>query len=225
MHTIDLIAKALSEEESPSPETDRMGICCVTGAEGPVVKRKDLIGSSFTDGALLARPDSKDAGVNAYRVLKYRPERTSSWWADGKEFKKLTRVEVRAAVFADPPDGPWAGYATTSYKKHGAMRAPVNGPGKAVWLFETRLVDCSDRGRMNEWWKVLNDALRGGIGRSIIETLDCPTFVMGKVGLSMWMDFERWARDKCKSALYAFLCYLLPSQEELKAEAADEKTP
>jgi len=74
-------------------------------------------------------------------------------------------------------------------------------------------------GRVREWWDVLNVALRAGIGRTVLESLDCPPFVMAKVGLPVWLEFEAWARPKYLSALYAFLCYLLPSQEELKHES------
>lgn len=223
MHAVELIARALPESEAPSPPAKGEGVCCVTGVSGPVVARKDLFGASFTDGALLAAPHSDNVGLAAYRALKHRWERMSSWFCDGQEFKRLDRIGVRDAVLDSLPKRPWCGYATTSYKKHGALRTPVNSGLKAVWLFETRLVDCSNRTKMFDWWQVLNAALREGIGRSIMETLDCPGLVMRKIGARYWMDFERWARPRYKDPLYAFLCYLLPSQEELKAEQSAVK--
>ena len=221
MHPVTLIAKALSAEEAPYPESCGTDICCVTGDYGPVVKRRALFGPSFTDGALLVSPESLYVGVDTYRAMKYKWERMSSWFCNGEDFTRLDRVGVRDAVFTRHKDHAWCGYATTSYKKHGAVRAPVNTGDNAVWLFEVRIVDCSDRGILFEWWEKLNAALRSGIGRQVLESLDCPGFIMRKVGLECWMAFEQWARPRYKSALYAFLCYLLPSQKELKEEAAN----
>jgi hypothetical protein len=112
----------------------------------------------------------------------------------------------------------WVGYATTSYKKHGSLKTPVNTGKRRVWLFETRLVDCTDMATVLEWWAILNSALLREFGRQILETLDCPQHVMKKCGLTKWLAFEKWARPRYKSALYAFLCYLLPSQKELEDE-------
>lgn len=224
MHAVNLIAASLSEADAEMPQAIDIGICCVTGMEGPVVRRKDLFGISFTDGALLAAPHSEHVSVDAYRALRYKWERMSSWVCDGVGFTRLDRKGVRDYVLqSDLPSQKWVGYATTSYKKHGALRAPVNSGSRAVWLFETRLVDCSDRFRLFDWWIELNLALRKGFGRSILETLECPPSVMAKVGVREWMTFYSWAQPKRQSSLYAFLCYLLPSQEELKHElsAAD----
>lgn len=219
MHAVNIIARALPETEAPSPQPIGTGICCVTGLEGPVVRRKDLLGPSFTDGALLAAPQSEFASIDAYRALRYKWERMSSWVCDGDQFWRLDRQGVRKTVLHnDLPLRPWCGYATTSYKKHGAVRSPINSGERAVWLFESRLVDCSDRFKLFDWWIELNRALRKGFGRSILESLDCPAGVMAKVGVAEWMAFEAWAQPKQQSALYAFLCYLLPSQEELKHE-------
>jgi len=160
------------------------------------------------------------AEPDAYYALKFKWERMNSWFCDGVTFERLTRQDVRAKVFQDAMPEQWSGYATTSYKKHGALNAKVNTGVQRIWLFETRLVDCTDMANVREWWEVLNTALRAGIGRSVLESLECPTFVMSKVGLTTWLEFEEWARPKYLSALYAFLCYLLPSQEELKHEQA-----
>lgn len=223
MHAVNLIARSLTETEVPRPTPIGTGICCVTGQEGPVVRRKDLLGISFTDGALLAAPKSEWASVDAYRALRYKWERMSSWLCDGEQFSRLDRQGVRNAVLHNElPAKPWCGYATTSYKKHGALRAPINNGDKAVWLFEMRLVDCSNRFILFDWWIELNRALRKGFGRAILETLDCPASVMAKVGVAEWIAFEAWAQPKRQSALYAFLCYLLPSQEELKHEQSAE---
>lgn len=230
MTAIKLISRALNNYQSDSP-TDipvlpasdiRSGICAVTGEEKvETLPRRQIFGRSFMDGEILAAPDSDRVSVDACRALKFKWERMSSWRVTPTEFQKLDRLGVRDAVInagGRKSASPWAGYATTSYKKHGALRAPVNVGFQAVWLFESRLVDCTDYPRLIRWWIRLNEALRAGFSRPVLESCVCPVYVMRKVGLSEWLSFEAWARTRRNSALYAFLCYLLPSQKELQAE-------
>ena len=225
MHVVDLIAQGLRTDDPDLPEQPEgaePGICAITGEHyACTYPRKLLLGKSFTDGALLAAPQSDRVSSAAYTALKYKWERMSSWRAGVDGFERLDRAGVRKRVFSPPKSGRWSGYATTSYKKHGALRAPVNSGGSNIWLFETRIVN-AEYGLALQWYSYLNEALRAGIGRSVLETLDCPQAVMRQVGLAAWLEFEGWARDKHKSALYAFLCYLLPSQEELKRERSDK---
>lgn len=61
-----------------------------------------------------------------------------------------------------------------------------------------------------------------GFGRSILETLECPVFVLSKIGIDKWFKLESWAKPIYQSNLYQFLCYLLPSQQELKNENENE---
>lgn len=220
MHPVSLISSALEgAPDAPEiPAAAAPGLCCVTGEECLTVSRRELFGPSFTDGALLRAPHSDRVGIEAYRALAYKWERMSSWLCDGATFRRLDRQGVRAAVLGEAPLRPWAGYATTSYKKHGAMRARVNAGGKRVWLFETRLVDCSDRALVTDTWGRLNAALRGGIPRPVIEDLAPSPHLIRQAGADVWLAFEAWARPRHRSALYAFLTYLLPSQEELRAE-------
>ena len=226
MHAVNLISQGLCADDPDLPEQPggaEPGICAITGEhDAYTYPRKLLLGKSFTDGALLRAPQSDRVSSAAYTALKYKWERMSSWRAGVDGFERLDRAGVRKRVFSPPKSGRWSGYATTSYKKHGALRAPVNSGGSNIWLFETRIVNGNDAERVGEWWGKLNAALRLGIGRSVLETLDCPQPVMRLVGLAAWLEFEAWARDKHKSGLYAFLCYLLPSQEELKRERSDK---
>lgn len=222
MHPVNLIACGLLHDDPDYPPTDDLnittGVCAITGIEDQCVPRKKLLGKSFRDGDTLSAPDSDMVSLGAYVALKYKWERMSSWVCDGV-FKKLNRIEVRNAVLTGNHKTPWCGYATTSYKKHGSLRAPINySQGQNKWLFESRVVDCSDSATMLDWWEILNVALRSGIGRSVMKSLDCPSSVMRKVGLQKWMVFEKWAKPKSNSAMYAFLVYLLPSQEELNNE-------
>ena len=227
MHPVNLIASGLSVDDPDYPHSNLIysdGICAITGLKGICVPRKNLLGKSFCDGDTLASPSSDMVSRDAYIALKYKWERMSSWLCSNDGFKKLNRIEVREAVLSGNHTSPWCGYATTSYKKHGALRAPINySVGQNKWLFESRVVDCSDNATILDWWSILNAALRLGIGRSIMESLDCPSIVMRKVGLSKWMEFEEWAKPKVNRSLYAFLCYLLPSQEELKNERQDSQ--
>jgi len=206
----------------PQQENFSEGICAVTGLHcAETLSRKDLFQKGFNDGATLAAPSSARVSVDAFVALKYKWERMSSWMCDGETFKKLDRQGVRAAVFGGLPVRPWIGYATTSYKKHGALRAPVNSGQSRAWLFENTIVDCSDNDRVLAIWERLNSALRLGFGRPILQDLQCPIHVMRKIGFHFWIDFEEWAHRHYKSSLYSFMCYLLPSQKELKKEDSE----
>ena len=219
MHATRLIFDALPPaEREPLPAVPVDGICCLTGEAGLCVPRAEILGKSFTEQHLLRAPDSPLVSVAAWCALKYRWERMSSWVCDGHAFMRLDRQGVRERVNGGVDAAHWCGYATTSYKKHGSTRAPVNGLGRQVWLFEQRLADCSDRVRVMDWWGRMNAALREGIGRQSMENLDMPVAVIRKVGIARWEAYRAWARDKYQGGLYTLLCYLLPSQEELKAE-------
>jgi hypothetical protein len=217
MYSVNLISSAIiGHEDRPELPCESVeGVCAFTGLRGQCVPRKKLLGKSFTNGDMLARPESDMVSVDAYYALKFKWERMNSWFTDGITFERLTRQDVRVKAFQAEMPEQWSGYATTSYKKHGALNTKVNTGEGRVWLFEMRLVDCTDMAKVNEWWSVLNTALRDGLGRSVLESVECPPSVMSKVGLKTWIEFESWARPKFLSSLYAFLCYLLPSQKEI----------
>lgn len=234
MHPVNLIASAIRSNlangidindakfHSWSGKTER-GICALTGLDAECVERKNAIGKSFTNIDTLACPNSQHVSIDALYGLKYKWCRAGSWFCDGATFERLDRVGVRNKVFQAEMPPMWTAYATTSYKKHGELLAKVNTGNQRIWLFEMRLVNCSDVVKVNEWWNILNVALRNGIGRTSMEKCDCPPYLMQKVGLKTWLDFHNWAKDKYLSALYSFLCYLLPSQAELKNEAIEKK--
>lgn len=221
MHPVNLIALSIpinDPDRASITTTMEDGICAVTGVECSTVPRKQLFGPSFTDRSLLASPNSDRVGMDAYAALKYKWERMSSWICDGKTFSRLDRIGVRNAVLGTLPKNPWCAYATVSYKKHGSLRTVINSGNQRVWLFENRLVDCTDINKVLDWWNRLNQALRQGFGRPVLETLDCPVFLIERIGLLPWIEFEQWAVSRKNSALYEFLCYLLPSQKELQEE-------
>lgn len=225
MHAIDLIAPAIEQAARDLPSNPSVGICCVTGAETLCVPRKQGLLPSFTNQDVFRAPQSDMLGVAAYRVLTFRPERTSSWFCDGRSFAPLTRSQVREKVVSGLYGGdPWAGYVTTSYKKHGSLWAVVNHPPRAVWRFEALNVDCSDHGKVLEWWQALLHWQSLGLTRPALESLSCPFFQARKLGAARYMEFISWARPIHQAPLYRFLCYLLPSKKELE-ENADTRTP
>jgi hypothetical protein len=219
MHPIDFIAPHI--EKTELPEKPREGICAFTGRLTETVNRKKLVKSSFTNENLMQAPTSDRVGVNAWHCLKNRKTK-SSWYCDRDGFRKLTRQELRDIVIDGNYPDIWSGYATTTYKKHGSLVSHVN-TDSVIWRFEMLDVDCSNRKKMLTIWKRLNKEIRAGLGRSILETLDCPISIMKKYGWKKWIDFKTWAKTICNTPLYQFMCYLLPSQKELKAEEKAKK--
>lgn len=232
MTAIELLAAALPK--ALPPELPAPGVCCVTGSTGPTIRRGHAILDSFTNMDVLRAPMSDRVSVAAWCVMQHTvphtdpdkkrdlsPLRQSHWLCDGETIEYLDRRGVRRHVLDGVSARTWAAYATTSYKKHGALLAPVNAGGRQVWLWETRLVDCSDRDAVADTWSRLRAAQTAGIPRPLIEHLDIAPGYMAKIGWRTWRDFEQWAHPRRNSPLYQFLTYLLPSQEELKnAQAA-----
>jgi len=218
MHAVNLIARAIRDNsECPVlPASATNGICCVTGDSGSCVNREEIFGKSFTNLDILKAPESPLISTDAYLALGYKWERMSLWICDGNQFIRPDRKQVREYVLHGMPLDAWAAYVTTSYKKHGALWAKINNGPYGVWRFEMRDVDCRDVKKINAMYDRLNTALYSGIGRSILESLDCSAFIVGKIGINKWLEFEQWARPIYQSSLYQFMCYFLPSKEELK---------
>lgn len=224
MHVVDLIANAIKEyNDIEIPEQTEKGICCVTGIECQTIRRKDLFSANFTNTDILKAPDSDRAGISAAIALKYRPER-SSWFVNDKEFIRFDKNLFRDMFLNGVKNSKyWSIYITTSYKKHGAFYAKVNNCTNGnkrkygIWRFEQLNVDARDGRKNKNWYKIIFNALSElGIGRSIIESLNCPSWLIKKIGLNNWISFYKWAKDKYQSPLYKLCCYLLPSQKELK---------
>jgi hypothetical protein len=220
MTAVELIAQAIrGTSECPVfPAKTERGVCCVTGQETECVPRKELIGAAFTNLDLLACPASDLVGLDAYVTMKYKWARMSSWIAsEDFGFKRLDRQGVRNTVIGwEPTEKRWAAYATTSYKKHGALHAPVNSGSQCIWRFENVTVDCSNREKLNDWWGVMLEAMKRGISRPSLEEMSIYAPTLKKVGLTYWEELRSWGKDKYLSPLYKFLCYLLPSQAEIK---------
>lgn len=237
MHSLSLLAEAFGRADSayrpePLPEPPAPGLCCLTGEPGDTIARRHLLGASFTDWDQLAAPHSPRVGVAAWvaftagemrdgKSRRYCPERMSSWRCTAERFEPLTRQGVRDVVLGPAPPLPWCGYATTSYKKHGSLRAPVNTGGGNVWLWEQRLVDCSDRVALARTWQSLRGWQDAGIPRPVLEAGELDAPLVARIGVRAALDFQRWAAPRVPSALYQFAVYLLPSREELQPSAAN----
>jgi hypothetical protein len=218
MHAIEMIASALTKSDAPFPDNTNIETCAITGKRTLCIPRNILLKKGFTNEAILKAPLSKWVSVDAYRVLRYRPERSWSWICNGRRFVKLKKKEVRNIVIGQKYPKVWVGYVTTSYKKHGSLWTRVNSGINRIWRFEALDVDCGDHQRLIDIWYRLNIEIRNGIGKKSMETLTCSAVALRYIGHKRWIDFERWARPISASPLYRFLVYLLPSQKELRDE-------
>ena len=234
MHATDLIAACLTDDQKePLPEAAQTGVCCVSGATTETIARKHLFGSNFCDMNILACPDSNRVGVNVWYALQFgaygvdaesgeakkrkkKPEMQACWWTDGVTFREIGKAQIRELVLRGTTSKYWAGWVTTSYKKHGALRSPVNNTPFGIWGFDDLLVRANNQAVVLDMWRKLRDAQNNGISRTGIETLEIPIPVMLNVGMAFCNDFLTWARSRYQSPLYQFLTYLLPSQDEIK---------
>ena len=217
MNIFELYSNAIKPEHIEYPKQTEMQTCCFTGKECLCIPLKECVSNGFVNTDILLAPNSKYASIEVFQAFKHHWERSSSWLITDKEFIRLkTKLEIRPLVLNGVESNLWAGYITTSYKKHGTLKTVINSGNKAFWGFENLLVDCSDKKKVNEWFQIMLTALKNGIYRTSIETCDCQSAIIGKVGIKTWLDFYKWGKDKYQSPLYQFLCYLLPSKEELK---------
>jgi hypothetical protein len=229
MHTTDLLSAACPEEwKEPLPENPVDGICCLTGQQGPTIGRKRIFGPSFTEFEIFKVPESDRVGINVWYAFragyfaekgkkrKKKPEAMACWWTDGDKWVETDKVKIRNFVFNGSGNQNWAGWVTTSYKKHGSTRTPVNCREFGVWAFDEVLVDCRNINKVINWYDKLRNAQNFGLNRTVIETLDIPVFVYNKIDQKKWIEFKKWAVSKRETSLYKFLCYLLPSHKELK---------
>jgi len=223
MHATDLIARHIPSPGYPSDPAE--GICCITGKITPCVLKKDLIGPSFTDWSLCAAPSSPHVGLNVYaswlhghrapgKKKDFCPERNACWFVSENEFRQISKDDIRRLVLEGSPDTPWAGWVTTSYKKHGSLRTPVNFHRYGIWGFDDTRIDCSDPDLVLDWWQRLIRYQASGIGRTSMMSGEAPPGVIKCIGLSVWTDFVHWVNDKKGAPLLLFLVYLLPSKRK-----------
>lgn len=229
MNSIDVIYSALPSVDLPEEPTE--GVCCVTGENTMTVSRSHGIKPTFTNLDILKAPSSDRIGIKAFAVITYSvptegkkvalaPLRQSHWLAvkdNIRYFKK--KEEIRPYALGEKtPDGEWCMYVTTSYKKHGALFAPVNAKKRdRRILFEQQIIDLAPD-YIRSWWERLRKAQDEGIPRPVIENGEASPALIRNVGVQKWREFHNFAHDKIKNRVYQFLVYLLPSQEELKGK-------
>lgn len=225
IHPVHLVAAAIARPPLPAEPVE--AVCAVTGAVGPCIPRRLVVPDSNCDQFLFAAPHSEFVHVDVHaawyfgelkegRKRQTCPERQASWWCDGREFRILaTKAEIVQILLDGSPSAPWAMWITRTKKKHGSVRTRTNTGLYGQVGFEDLVVDASDPEKVSAWWATLRAAQDAGIWRSVMQTLDCPVHVMRKIGPGVWLDFEAWARTRCRSRLYALLTYLLPNKEAL----------
>ncbi len=224
MHVVNLIANALRNEKKETifPFETKEETCCLTGQRTTCVGRENILGKSFTNLDLLAAPQSAWIGVDAAIALKHKQERSMSWFCTDENFFVLNRKMVRDIVFEKEMPDIWAGYVTTSFKKHGSLRTKLNSGNSRYWLFETRLVNCSNYGQMRSIYEKLCAALEDGFPRPVLETLDISSYYYETIGVKKCQELIKWASPWRLSALYSFMIYLLPSMEERGVNAKNK---
>jgi hypothetical protein len=218
MSIFDLISDSIKDDHILLPVEPVENICAVTGELRPCIPRKKLFGSNFISYHIFNSPLSDFVGTNVFQTLKYRPERASSWVVTPKIFTKLKRIEVRPLVLYGVNSQRWSGYVTTSYKKHGAIGNVINNSKFGVWKFDDLLIDCSDSEKVLGWYNKLNYFLHKGLSRPVLESGQLNQWGAKQAGIEVCRNFLYWIKDKKTDPLYKFLCYLLPSQEEIKNE-------
>lgn len=217
MHTAALIASALRKTGEAEKFDGPSGICCLTGTDGPSIPRKTLFGKSFTAQNLFQAPDSDRVSVDAAIALSYKWERMSCWFVTENEFRRIEKKSARSIILnKEYPNGYWAAYITTGYKKHGALTTPVNyGNKRVIWGFDEQNVNLSDDAEFRSMYDTLMDAKRSGLPQTVLETLEADPRLIDQFGVRRWIDLKK-RYEVCRlSNLYRFVLYLLPSKEEL----------
>lgn len=231
--TMALVSKHVIDKVDISGIQISDEVCCVSGEVKPCVPKKDLISSSFTDMQYFKAPTSAWIGTDVYAAWRYGtrepgkkrdfvPTRNCCWYVDQNEFRiKLNKKDIRdIALKGGAP--PWACWVTTSYKKHGTMRARPNNFMHGIIAFDDLQVDCSDVARTKEIYDRLCGMQLKGFSRPILESLSCPPGVLKKNGFVEWNEFYSWAKPFYTSALYQFCCYILPTADEIKEKKLAE---
>lgn len=217
MHTVNLIAEALRRSgQAPdikSPEAP--GVCCLTGDKCMTIPRSDIITRAFTAQSLFCAPQSDRIGIDAALALSYKWERMSCWFVTKNEFRCIQKNGVREIILGQRyPAEPWAGYVTTSYKKHGALTTPANMDTRRIWGFDEETVDLTDYTAVTAIYERLLECKKRHLPQLLMThlTLD----YVAPENIIFVSDFINWARSLYKSRLYQFLIWLLPPASEVK---------
>ena len=231
MDTYSLFAGALRRMgiASEIPEKPARGVCCVTGLECDTISRKCGIKPTFTRQDIFRAPDSDRIGVDAFLTLGYEPERKACWIATEKEIR-LVRENIKATfreiiLNEQYPEGWWAIFITTTWKKHGAIVAPAcQGKRRPFVALDDEAIDVSRADILRDYFSRLRAAKKKGFSMQMLADVafDAASMKFGSFTLDKWFEFRDWANGIKRSPLYRLALYLLPSAEELKAEREAE---
>ena len=231
MDTYSLFAGALRSMgiASEIPEKPARGICCVTGRECETISRKWGIKPTFTRQDIFRAPDSDRIGVDAFLTLGYEPERKACWIATEKEIR-LVRENIKATfreiiLNEQYPEGWWAIFITTTWKKHGAIVAPAcQGKRRPFVALDDEAIDVSRSDLLRGYFSRLCGAKKKGFSTQMLEDVvfNSASMKFGSFSIEEWLEFRDWANGKKCSPLYRLALYLLPSAEELKVERGAE---
>jgi len=234
MHMINLVASAFPHGwiSGLTSHATEHGVCCVTGEYCETIPRKSVITSSFGDTDRLIAPYSNRISLDAYiafkggyfganedgspKKIRKKPESMSCWWCDGNRFEELDKAGIRKKLFVGSQGACWGGYVTTSYKKHGSLRAPINIEAFGAWAFNDNLayMVCPEE---NRWiWSILREAQAKGVSRNFLAGEDMTMKCVEGQELSYIIRLESFIKGWMYSHRYQLLCYLLPSKQEIE---------
>lgn len=190
--------------------------CALTGETRQCVPIKDCVSSNFTEWDVLTDPETEMMCVEAYYALKFRWERFSSWLCSRGKFVRVDKDIIRDVLFNGFADAPWSMFITTSYKKHGALRCPVNTGNHGYIGFDEAVIDCRDSDYCVEVYDHVFAAFARGANRNDLESLRPSKWTLKALGIKGWQEYKAWAEDKVESSLYRLCVYLLPPRKELE---------
>jgi len=213
MHVIKLLSDAITAlPDAPAiPSGAVKATCEATGLTTDCLLRKEVVSDNFTNQSRFNALGTGYISTMAYRVLKYKWERAGSWICYPERFVRLkTKADLLEGVLEQDKPEPWAGYITTSYKKHGCLLAPVNANGGNMWLFETMIVNCNNQQKVEEWYNIIQEARNRGVTKQILLSLLPTATQIMRYGLLWWHGFAEWAKKRRSTPLYKLVVYLQP---------------
>jgi len=153
--------RALSTESPPPRGRHTCAVCGLSTASETLVK--SVLRPTFTDIALLRRPDSRHVCPACAWYFDHQEVRRANWWLTADGATEIARGDLRRVIdeqLATPPAADGYLLITTSKRKHIALRAPLNLAGSHARRvqFETDTLTL----RAADWFRLTAavDALR-----------------------------------------------------------------
>lgn len=125
--------RALSGEPPAAPGRHTCAVCGLpTTSETRV---QTVLRPTFTDMALLRRPDSRTVCPACVWYFDHQELRRANWWLTADSAAEIARGDLRRVIdehLAAPPGADGYLLITASKRKHIALRAPLNLAGSPV---------------------------------------------------------------------------------------------